>query len=42
MTLTQQWRDLNFTRNSPYILFPAKGIMSYWPIISRLLYVRLN
>ena len=28
ITLTKQWRYLNFTRNSIYILFPAKGIMS--------------
>jgi len=28
MTLTQQWRDLNFTRDSFYILFPAKSAMS--------------
>jgi len=27
MTLTQQWRYLNFTRNSFYILFPEKGII---------------
>jgi len=28
MTVTQQWRYLNLTRNSFYILFPEKGIMS--------------
>jgi len=27
MTLTQQWRYLNFTRTSFYILFPEKGII---------------
>jgi len=27
--LTQQWRYLNLTRNSLYILIPAEGIMSY-------------
>jgi len=27
MTLTQQWRYLNFTRNSFYILFPEEGII---------------
>jgi len=34
MTLMQQWQDLNLTRNSFYILFPAKGIMSYRHVIS--------
>ena len=28
MTRMQQWRYLNFTRNSFYILFPAKCIVS--------------
>jgi len=42
MTLTQQWRYLNLTRNSLYILFPAKDIMSYWQFISSFLYVRLK
>jgi len=28
MTLTQQWRYLNFTRNSFYILFPEQGTIS--------------
>jgi len=42
MMLTQQWRYLNLTRNSFYILFPAKGIVSYRQIISSRLYVRLN
>jgi len=42
MTLTQQWRYLNLTRNSFYILFPAKGIVSYRQIISNRLYVRLK
>ena len=27
MTLTQQWRYLNFTRNGFYILFPEQGII---------------
>jgi len=30
------------TRNSFYILFPAKGIMNYRQIISIRLYVRIN
>jgi len=30
------------TRNSFYILFPAKGILSYWQIISSRLYVCLK
>ena len=34
MTLTQQWRYLNLTRSSFYILFPAKGIVRYRLIIS--------
>jgi len=34
LTLTQQWRYLNLTRNSFYILFPAKGIVSYRLIVS--------
>jgi len=34
MTLTQQWRYLNLTTNSFYILFPAKGIMSHRQDIS--------
>ena len=42
MTLTQQWRYLNLTRNCFYILFPAKGIMSYRQINSIRLYVRLK
>jgi len=29
MTLTQQWLYLNLTRNSYYILFLAKCIVSY-------------
>jgi len=33
---------LNLTRNRFYILFPAKGIVSYKKIISSLLYVRLK
>jgi len=33
MTLTQKWRNLNLTRNSFYILFPAKDIMNYRRII---------
>jgi len=42
MTLTQQWRYLNLIRNSFYIKFPAKGVMSYWQIISSRLYVFQN
>jgi len=42
MTRMQQWRYLNFTRNSFYILFPAKCIVSYKQIISSRLYVRLK
>jgi len=42
MTLTQQWQYLNLTRNSFYILFPAKGIVSYRQVVSSRLYVRLN
>jgi len=30
------------TRNSFYILFPAKGVMNYKHIISGRLYVRIN
>jgi len=40
--VTQQWRYLIFTRNSFYILFPAKGMVSYRQIISSRLYVRLK
>jgi len=29
LKLTQQWRYVNLTRNSLYILFPAKHVMSY-------------
>jgi len=39
MTLTQQWQHRNLTRSSFYILFPAKGIMSYRQIISSYLYI---
>jgi len=42
MTLTQQWRCLNFTRNSFYILFPAKDTANYRKTISSHLYVRLK
>jgi len=42
MTMKQQWQYLNLTRNSFYILSPAKGIMRYWQIISRRLYIRLQ
>jgi len=42
MTLTQQWRYLNLTKNSFYILFPAEIIMSYRQIISSHLFVRLK
>jgi len=34
MALTQHWRYRNLARNSFYILFPAKGIVSYRQIIS--------
>jgi len=30
------------TKNSFYILFPAKGVMNYRQIISSRLYVRIN
>jgi len=42
MTLTQQWRYLNFTRNSFYISLSAKGIMSSRQINSSHLYLRLK
>jgi len=42
MTLTQQWRYGNLTRNSFYIIYPAKGIISSWQIISSRLYVHLK
>jgi len=42
MTVTQQWRFLNLARNSLYVLFPAKSIMSYEQIISSRFYVRLK
>ena len=42
ITPTQQWRYLKLTRNSFYILFHAKGIVSYRQIISSRLYVRLR
>jgi len=42
MTLTQQWQYLNLTRNSFYILFLAKGIVSYRQIIFSRLYVHLK
>jgi len=42
MMLTQQWRYLNLIRNSFYILFPVKDIVSYRQIISSRLYVRLK
>jgi len=29
MTSTKQWRFVNFTRNSFYILFSTKDIVSY-------------
>ena len=32
--LTQQWRYLNLSKNSFYILFPAKGFVSSGQIIS--------
>ena len=42
MTLTQQWLNLNLTRNSFHILFPANGIMNYSQIISSCPYVGLK
>jgi len=42
MTLTQQWRYLNLTRNRFYILLPAKCVVTYRQIISRRLYIRLK
>jgi len=42
MTLTQQRSYLNLTRNSFYILFRGKGIVSYRQIISSLVYVPLK
>jgi len=42
MTLMQQWRYLNLTRNSFYILFLAKGMVTYRQIVSSRLYVRFK
>jgi len=42
MTLTQQWRYLNLTKNSFYILNLAKCIVSYRQTISSRPYVRLK
>jgi len=42
MALTQLWKYLNLTRNNFYILFPAKGIVSYRSVISSRFYVRRN
>jgi len=42
MTLMQKWQHLNLTRNSFYILFPAKCIVNYRELISSRLYVRLK
>jgi len=42
VTLTQQWQCLNLTRNSFYILFLAKCIVSCRQIISSRLYVSLK
>jgi len=42
MTLTKKWWYLILTRNRFYILFPAKGIVSYRQIISSFLLVRLK
>ena len=42
MTLTQQLRYLNLTRNSFHIFFPAKDIVSNGQIIFSNLYVRLK
>ena len=40
MTMTQQWRYLDLTRNSICFLFPVKGVVSYRQIISSRLYNR--
>jgi len=40
MTLTQQWWQLSLARNSSFILFHAKVIVSYWQLIPTRLYVR--
>jgi len=42
MTLTQQWRYMNLTRSSFYILSVAKGMASYAQINSSFLYVGLK
>jgi len=42
MTLTQQWWYVNLIRNTFYILFSVKCIMSYRQIISNHLYVLLK
>ena len=42
MTLTQQRLYLNLNRNSFYILFLAKGIVSYRQIISSRLCLRIK
>ena len=42
MTLTQQWRHLNLTRNNCYILFLAKGVVKDKQISSVRLSVRLK
>ena len=41
MSLTQQWQYLylNLTRNSLYIFFSAKSIVSFREVTSSLLYV---
>jgi len=39
--LTQQWWYLNLTRKSFYILFLAKGLVSYMQVISSHLYIHL-
>ena len=42
MMLTQQWRYINLSRYSFFILIPAEGIVGYRQIISDRLYVRLK
>jgi len=42
MMVTQQEQNLNLTRNSFYVLFPAKGMMGYRQTISSCLYDRLK
>jgi len=42
MMLSQLWRYLDRARNSYYIVFPVKGIVSFRQIISSLFYVRFK